>query len=121
MNVIVVRSNNTYSVVNTKGSIKDLETLVGGYVKPVRPRAAYMTATLKVGNIFLCDEDGEYNKKQFNRWGTMMYNGIADKIHPIVGDIVIIGETAEEFIGLTKDEISYYKTWFRFGGIEEQI
>ncbi|MGL5153123.1 MAG: DUF3846 domain-containing protein [Clostridium sp.] len=119
MNVIVIKPNNTYSIVDTDGNIKDLQNLVGGYVEPVRPTAAYVHAMLKTDNLFLCDEEGLLKEKAFNRWGTMMYNGISEKIHPVVGDIVIIGESEEDFRGLSNDEISYYRTWFKFGGIEE--
>lgn len=119
MKVIVVKPNNTFKVVETAGELEDLQGLVGGYIEAVRPTAGYENATLKLGNVFLCDEEGHLKEKPLNRWGTILYNGVSKDIHPIVGDIVIIGESNENFRGLLDDEIGYYKTWFMFGGILE--
>ncbi|WP_195238616.1 DUF3846 domain-containing protein [Romboutsia sp. 1001285H_161024_C4] len=101
--------------------VDKLETLVDGNIEVVRPTAGYTDKLLLKDNIFVCDEEGHCKEKKNNYFGTLLYNGLygPKTIYPIAGDIVIIGETEEDFRGLTEDEISYYTQILRLLRLKE--
>lgn len=118
MKVILVRTNHTYSIVETKGTLDDLQKLVGGWIETVRPATAYRHSMMEPGMLFIVDEDGHMKQKYTNLVGTYMYNGSYIG-YPILGDIVFIGESNEDFRGLTDDEIIKLKMILRIQNCNE--
>lgn len=106
MKCILVNTNDTFKIVDSD----DLQYLVGGYVEVVRPTAGYTDKLLLRENIFVCDEEGLCKDKRSNYFGTLLYNGLfgSNKIYPIAGDIVIVGESKDDFRSLTDEEVEYY-------------
>lgn len=81
-------------MVNIRGSLKDLQTLVGGYIESI---------SLNCGNsvchdiVCLCDEDGRAKGLRKNiRLGNIPYD--------ILGNVVFLGARYEYFESLTKEE-----------------
>ena len=118
MRVIVVKTDNTFEIKDIKGELKDYQDIVGGYIEPVRPAAAYRHKLMTLGLIFIVDEEGHMKNKDTNLVGTYLYNG-SFVGYPIAGDIMFIGETDEEFRGLTDDEIMSLTQLFRILHCEE--
>lgn len=119
MKVIVVRTNDTFSVVDIENKLKPLQELVGGNIETVYPKEAYENDWMEKDHLFLVDEEGAISNKDTNSFGTMLYNGYVATPYYIAGDIVILGFDEEDFRGLTDDEIGKYKALFKMSRIEE--
>ena len=106
MKCILVNTNDTFKIVDSD----DLQYLVGGNVEVVRPTAGYTDKLLLRENVFVCDEEGLCKEKECNYFGTLLYNGLfgPKQIYPLAGEIVIVGESKEDFRSLTDDEVDYY-------------
>lgn len=117
MKCILVTTNDKYKVVDTN----NLQDLVGGHVEIVRPTSGYTDRLLLKNNVFLCDEEGHCKEKPNNYFGTLLYNGLygPKSIYPIAGDIVIVGESEEDFRDLTDEEIEYYTSILKILRIRE--
>lgn len=122
MNVIVVKTNDTYQIVNINNDYKELQNIVGGLIEPVHPTIAYQTEMLLPGTLFIVDEEGLLKDKALNKFGTLLYNGNALNYYPIVGDLILIAETIdmEDFRGLTDEEIDQFKARLKAFGIKEE-
>ena len=116
MNVIVVKTNDTYKIVNINNDYKELQNIVGGLIEPVHPTIAYQTEMLLPGTLFIVDEEGLLKEKALNK-----FNGNALNYYPIVGDLILIAETIdmEDFRGLTDEEIDQFKARLKAFGIKE--
>lgn len=121
MNVIVVKTNDTYEIVNINNDYKELQNIVGGLIEPVHPTIAYQTEMLLPGTLFIVDEEGLLKEKALNKFGTLLYNGNTLNYYPIVGDLILIAETIdmEDFRGLTDEEIDQFKARLKAFGIKE--
>ena len=84
MNVIVVKTNDTYEIVNINNDYKELQNIVGGLIEPVHPTIAYQTEMLLPGTLFIVDEEGLLKEKALNKFGTLLYNGNTLNYYPIV-------------------------------------
>ena len=121
MNVIVVRTNDTYQIVNINNDYRELQNIVGGLIEPVHPTIAYQTEMLLPGTLFIVDEEGLLKEKALNSCGTVLYNGNALNYYPIVGDLILIAETIdmEDFRGFIDEEIDQFKVRLKAFGIKE--
>lgn len=119
MKAIVVKTDDTFSVVDVENKLKPLQKLVGGGIEIVYPREAYKNSWMERDHLFLVDEEGLLKDKYVNSFGTMLYNGYALTPYVIAGDIVILGIDGEDFRGLIDDEINKYRALLRMCNIEE--
>ena len=120
MKVILVKTDDTFSVVDVENKLKPLQELVKGNIETVYPKEAYENNWMERDHLFLVDEEGLLKDKYVNSFGTMLYNGYAPTPYIIAGDIVILGLYGEDFRGLTDDEIGKYKALLRMCNIEEE-
>ena len=119
MKAIVVKTDDTFSVIDIENKLKPLQELVGGGIETVYPREAYKNGWMGKDNLFLVDEEGLLKDKYVNFFGTMLYNGYVATPYCIAGDIVVLGIDGEDFRGLTDDEISKYRALLRMFNIKE--
>lgn len=120
MRVISVKTNKTFEIKEIDNDYKELQKLVDGYIEPVHPISAYENNLLLPGTLFLVDEEGLLKDKEINVYGTLLYNGNSLSPYPIVGDLVILGETKDDFRGLTDDEVSKLTAKLRLYGVKEK-
>lgn len=99
--VIVLSASGHISIVKIQpddnGSVlRDLQSLVGGYIEVVRP------AYLQLPYMIVCNEEGVINNLARNSAGSMLYGA------PIFGDVVIMKEGIRDgepdVVGLDDDE-----------------
>ena len=69
MNVIVVKTNDTYKIVNINNDYKELQNIVGGLIEPVHPTIAYQTEMLLPGTLFIVDEEIDQFKARLKAFG----------------------------------------------------
>lgn len=87
--VIIVEPNQGPKEVETDGSLKSFQELVGGYLEVIPVK-------MKFGIVLLANEDGLMQRLPKNR----IVLG-----HNIVGNIVCVGSEGTEFASLTEDQI----------------
>ena len=97
--VIVGDRQGDLQVRDIPGDLRNLQHLVGGYIECCAP------AQLRAKGIeMLADEEGLLTGKPFNAnlWPFFF-----------VGDIVLVGVSGEDFVGLTDSQVDYINEWFK--------
>ena len=89
-------------VVEIENTLKSLQRAVGGYIEVYRP--------FDDNAVIVCNEEGKMFELTPNR-------GLADKngklYEIIVGDFIICGESSDDFISLTDEQIQAYSARFK--------
>lgn len=103
MKIVLVQPKLIPCVVETEGTLEQLQFFVGGHIESVMP--------FKDSVCILCNENGKLEKLSLNR---ALYDENGNLYDIICGNFVIVGTTKHgEFRSLTKKEISRYLEMYR--------
>ena len=84
---------------DTEGQLHDLQALVGGLIEPV-----YLEEFTQAGIILLANEEGLLAGLDPN-----------ENLYPyfLVGPVIAVAHTDEDFIGLYDDQIEFLQEWIK--------
>lgn len=103
MKVIIIEPKKKPVVREIEGGLKSLQSVVGGYIQPIYPFDDPVA--------IICNEEGKLNGLPANR--ALYHNGEIYDI--LVGTIIIVGLTEDNFGSLSDDLIEKYMDRFYCG------
>jgi len=93
--VVVIRPNGRYDSLNCEPTLKNLQTLVGGYIEVIPGFTKFGT----IPAIVIGDEEGRIRNKPYNNRATVeCAKCMNNSGHQLFGDIVVLtGKAKKEF------------------------